>query len=96
MSDTYQVLVDDNFHYRDEDERYKFGNFSNSEEALTACKSIVDKFLQANYEKGVTAEQLYKEYITFGEDPFIVGEPAPFFSAWDYARKRCREICGES
>lgn len=27
---------------------------------------------------------------------FIDGEPSAYFSAWDYARQRCAEICGES
>lgn len=97
MLNSYQVFVDDNYHYRDEDERYKLGDFAIYEEALNVCKAIVDEFLQANYKPGVTAEQLYKNYVGFGEDPFIVGEPSPFpFSAWDYAKKRCSQICGES
>lgn len=97
MSNTYQVFVDDNFHYMDEDERYKHGDFATYEDALNACKTIVDEYLQASYKDGVTAEQLFDEYVMFGEDPFIVGEPAPFpFSAREYAKKRCAEICGAS
>lgn len=96
MANSFQVFVDDNYHYMDEDERYRHGDFSTYEEALEVCKAIVDEFLQANLKEGVTAGQLYAQYTMFGEDPFIVGEPSPFpFSAWEYAKKRCAEICGE-
>lgn len=97
MLNSYQVFVDDNFHYGNENERYKLGDFATYEAALNACQAIVDEFLRANYKEGITAEQVYKNYVGFGEDPFIVGEPAPFpFSARDYAEKRCAQICGES
>jgi hypothetical protein len=39
---SYQVLIDDNFHYQDESERVKHGVFATSEEAVAACRSIVD------------------------------------------------------
>jgi len=97
MANSYEVFVDDNYHYMDEGERYKHGEFATFEEALNACRAIVNEYLQTSYEEGMTAGQLYQVYTGFGEDPFIVGEPAPFhFSAWDYARERCSQICGES
>ena len=37
----YKVMVDDNFHYM-EDDRYELGTFSTIEEAIAACKRIVD------------------------------------------------------
>ena len=91
----YTVFVDDNFHYTDEDERYKLGEFDSLEEAIAACKKIVDSNLLANHKPEMTSVELYSAYCGFGEDPFIVvktGEP-PSFSAWDYARERCDEIC---
>lgn len=94
MANTYQVFVDDNFHHMDEEERYKHGDFQTFEEALTACRSIVDEYLQSNYKEGITADELYQNYTMFGEDPFILGENIPFhFSAWDYAKEKCSEIC---
>lgn len=41
----YKVLIDDNFHYQDEDERVAHGAFGTREEALAACRRIVDEFL---------------------------------------------------
>jgi hypothetical protein len=38
----YKVLVDDNFHYQDEGERSEHSVFSTADEAIAACKAIVD------------------------------------------------------
>lgn len=96
MANSYQVFIDDNFHYQDEDARYKLGDFETFEEAVAVCRKIVDEYLLENYKPGMTAGELSVNYTNFGDDPFIIGEPVPFrFSAWDYARERCRQICGD-
>ena len=90
----YRVLVDDNFHYMDESERYEHGTYADCASAIRECKTIVDRFLLAEHKPGMTEEKLWQLYTLFGDDPFIVsadGECA--FSAWDHARQRCREIC---
>jgi hypothetical protein len=33
----YKVMVDDNFHYQCEDERWQYGVFLTAEEAIAAC-----------------------------------------------------------
>jgi hypothetical protein len=90
----YTVLVDDNLHYMDGHESWKLGEFEAVEEAVAKAKEIVDEFLSHAYRKGMTAQQLYEQYIFFGEDPYIVGgSPKSTFSAWSYAKKKCQEIC---
>jgi hypothetical protein len=90
----YTVLVDDNYHYMDESERYTLGAFRSAEVAIEACKRLVDDFLEASC-KGLdpSSEKLYEHYVAFGPDPFIVtndpGIPEPPFSAWEYAREQC-------
>ena len=55
---------------------------------------IVDGELLHVYKKGVSAAELYNSYTSFGEDPFIRPSPrSRRFSAWEYARQRCEEIC---
>src|SRR5205823_728119 len=49
----YKVMVDDNFHYMEEDERDEFGTFSTIEEAVASCKRIVDDDL-SEFAKGKT------------------------------------------
>jgi hypothetical protein len=92
----YRVLVDDNFHYTDESERYELGEFDTLEEAVAACEKIVDEFLFSIYRPGMTAAELYTQYASFGEDPFIItGRGDVPFSARDYASERVKLICQE-
>lgn len=89
----YTVLVNDNSHYMDEGERYKLGDFSAYDQALAACMRLVDDFLEARRRPGMSAPQLFEQYTSFGEDPFVVPPAEPAFSAWDYARNRCEQLC---
>ncbi|SHG79307.1 hypothetical protein SAMN05443248_2674 [Bradyrhizobium erythrophlei] len=92
----YRVLIDDNFHYQDESERVTHGVFATADEALAACRSIVDQSLTGAFEPGMSATDLYERYTLFGDDPFIVvldpKDTPVAFSAWDYARERCAVI----
>jgi hypothetical protein len=89
----YAVLVDDNFHYTNADKRYEAGEYATLEEAVSRCRAIVDEFLKGGFKSGMSADELFELYVGFGEDPFIRG-PAATFSAWDYVRQRCDELCG--
>ena len=91
----YTVFVDDNFHYMDKGERYKLAEFDSADKAIAAAKKIVDEFLDSNHKPRQSAEELLAAYKSFGEDPWISSDDASCkFSAWDYAERRCREICG--
>lgn len=93
----YAVFVDDNFHYKDETERFKAGEFATLDEAITCCREIVDGFLHSTLQPDMSADALYAQYVSFGEDPFIRGPEANVaFRAWDYARQRCAELCPTS
>lgn len=90
----FKVLVDDNFHYMDEEERYFLAEFDTAQQAVDACKEIVDKFLFSRYKPGMTPEELYDVYTQMGEDPFVKhsGDEV-LFSAWNYAKEKCESIC---
>lgn len=91
----YKVMVDDNFHYTDEDERSEYGTFPTAEEALEVARRLVDDALLAQYVDGETADRLFERYKSFGDDPFVVafgGAPDVAFSAWTYARQRAQEL----
>jgi len=93
----YLVLVDDNFHYQDESERYELGEYPTLAAAVEAAQQLVDDFLIRAWIPGMTAEALYRAYNAFGEDPWIISIPEDggqiVFSAWDYAKKRAAELC---
>lgn len=93
----YRVLVDDNYNYMDPDDRYEQGTYDSLEDALAACRRLVDLSLEEAYQPGITADALYGHYKGFGDDPFIVvvggSDESAKFSAWDYAQERCRSMC---
>jgi hypothetical protein len=94
LGHTYSVYVDDNYHYMDEEARYKLGDFATLEEAIVVCKRRVDQFLN-KVPIDITAAERYEQYTGFGPDPFIVTDDpdagSPPFSAWSYAKERCQE-----
>ncbi len=90
---TYTVFVDDNSHYMDKSERYKLGDFDSCEKAVKACKKIVDEFFARVTPGKSSYKELWQGYSMFGEDPFIVCDDRGCkFSAWDYAKQRCKEL----
>jgi len=92
MGKKYIVMVDDNYHYMNEDERYKHGEYDTPEEAISVCKKIVECSIE--YENGATPGELYSNYCMFGEDPFIIGDVG--FSGRDYAKEYCEKLCQEN
>lgn len=89
----YEVFVDDNYHYMDESSRYSGGVFDSWEQAEAKCRMIVDEFLVANFKEGMAAEDLMRQYKSYGEDPWILSLSDRRFSAWDYAAERCEDLC---
>lgn len=73
MSKKYKVIVDDNYHYMDESERYVAGSYRSLEQAVERCKEITIKSLEHLYENGMTPEKLSAQWAMFGEDPFVFG-----------------------
>lgn len=92
----YHVMVDSNFHYMDESERYPAGEYDSLEDAIATAKRLVDRSLLEFASEGRTAGDLYAHYCQFGDDPFIVGSEKVEFSAREYAKVRCSEFTGES
>jgi hypothetical protein len=93
---SYIVMVDDNFHYMNEEERWQLGAFATADQAIAASKELVDENLSDYYRPGMTATELYEMYVGYGDDPFVISPsdaPNVDFSAWDYAKARAKELC---
>jgi hypothetical protein len=80
----------------DENERADHGVFANADDAIAACKETVDDELNKMWKPAMTAKELYRLYIAFGPDPFVVPlnpkDPDVEFSAWTYAKKRSKDL----
>jgi hypothetical protein len=88
----FQVMVSSHGAYQEDG--YKHGEFPDLASATAACKKIVDDFLLAQNTKapGQSSQDLFRLYSAFGEDPYVVGVQPSEFSAWDYAKERCRQL----
>ena len=84
----FKVFVDDHFHYMNEDERYLHGEFERLEDALSACKNIIDQSLN-HLLKNCSLGDLKDNYYLFGDDPFIEGED---FSSSLYVEEKIKEL----
>jgi len=90
----FVVQVADNFHYMDPDETHTEGEFATWDLAVAAARRIVDCSLADYCRPGVGWLEMYEQYTRFGEDPYIIPTPdGQRFSAWDYAKQRCQELC---
>jgi hypothetical protein len=65
----YKVLVNDNSHYMDITE---VPNFASADQAVAACKNIVDDDLASMWRPGTNAAELYRLYLAWGPDPFVI------------------------
>jgi hypothetical protein len=93
----YQLVIEDNHHFQDESGRREGQIFTDVESALNSCRTMVNWYLEREYRPGMTAAKLYSQYTSFGDDPSIqvlygTDERAKF-SAWNYAKQRCDELC---
>jgi hypothetical protein len=92
----YRVLIYDNTYYGDESERIDYGVFANADEAVAVSKRIVDDDLNAMWQPSMTAADLYQLYVSWGPDPVVLplnpNDPRVIFSAWPYAKARCRDV----
>lgn len=88
----YIVMVDDNFHFMDESERYSSGAYTTYEEAVEKCKQIVNEFLEDAISPKDSADSLYTTWLMYGENPFVDGGTENYFSSSQYAKKRCEVL----
>lgn len=89
-------MVDDNFHFMDEDERWTAGNYGSLRGALDKCLQMVGQDLRKDYRADTTATDLYESYTMMGDDPFITGPMKTVFSAWNYAKELAEFLAGKA
>ena len=87
----YTVCAYSSFHLMGDAEKYVLGEFGDCASAVAACKKIVDDFLLSIGESGNSPETLLEEYASSGPEPYVESDdPACWFSAADYVRRRIR------
>ena len=87
----YTVYAYSGFHLMGDAEKYLVGEFGDCASAVATCKRIVDDFLLSIGESANSPETLLGEYESSGPEPYIESDdPACWFSAADYLRRRIR------
>lgn len=90
------VKASDNSRFDTTESDYMYGAYMTYEEAYAKCEEIVEDFLTSNKTEGMSAEELYHHYISFGEEPYIVsvdGSECLPFPAINYAKEQVKLIC---
>ncbi len=92
----YHLRIYDNYHPMDESEAYDQGSFDTYTQAVAEAKKIIYEYMVYNWSRGMTLDDLIRQYSFYGADPVIL--PAgkgilPGFSARDYAGAIAEEIC---
>ena len=94
---SYRVSAAENSHYMDEDERRLVGVYEDIEQALAACRYVIDRSLRELHDEQMRPDELFRLWSVMGEDAWVVpvdeGLPMPDFSGRDYARLRSEDIC---
>jgi hypothetical protein len=94
---SYKVSAAENPHYMDEDEWRTAGFYDGIEEALAACRYIIDRSLRELDDDRMRATELFRLWAVMGEDAWVVplrdGLTKAEFSGRDYARLRSEDIC---
>lgn len=57
MTNTYRVLVEDNFHHQNPAHRYAGPAFDTFDEAVAYCTRLVDQFLTDAYRDGMSVDR---------------------------------------
>ena len=88
----YEVFYDENGSYMDESARSRAGTFVDAEEALAACRRMVEADLAEVTGPGAGPGHVLTLWRLYGRDPFICatdGSEDVKFSARSYAEERC-------
>jgi hypothetical protein len=79
-SATWRVLIIDNFHMHDADEHYEIGGFPSLEAAREYCRRFNHASLEHCRKPSMSAEDLVKQWLSFGEAASVIGDPEPMAS----------------
>ena len=97
---TYFVEGLTNFHGGASNVR-RIGEYETLEDAVRASKQVIDEFLNAKLQDGMTVADLFCQYQKFGEVPFIFCDDARTinvsgFNHFKYAMIRCSALCNRT
>ncbi len=90
----FTVYIDDVFNLYDTDCRRKHGEYQTYEEAVGACKKLIDDFIEDHAKNG--EDELHRCHYFWGKDPWVSPEPpGKHFSSSQYFQDEATRIFGK-
>jgi hypothetical protein len=76
----------------------RIGEYETLPDAIRVSERLIEEFLTANLESGMTVADLFSQYQNFGEFPFIFCDDARTinvsgFNHFRYAMEHCNALC---
>ena len=69
------------------------GVFDRLEDAVEACKEVVDNYLRSPINLFISPDMLVTDFLSYGHVPVIRGvENLPIFDVYDYLANRCKQV----
>lgn len=93
LSKSFSVDVYSDFRRSKQSPWVRIGEFDNLDDAIEACKKVVDDFLQSPINAFLGSERLRTAFFSYGDVPVINGvENLRSFDIYEYLAKRCGEV----
>jgi len=93
LSKPFSVNVYSDFRGSESSPWVSIGEFGKLDDAIEACKKVVDDFLQSPINAFIGSERLETAFLSYGDVPAIKGaENLPSFDIYAYLAMRCREV----
>jgi hypothetical protein len=89
----YSVEVFNDNLARNESPWIRLGIFNRLDQAISACRKVIDDYLNQHRHLTLTADQLATNYLMYGPAPCINGtENLKSFDLYEYLNRRCAEV----
>ena len=93
LSKSFSVDVYSDFRRSKQSPWVCIGEFDNLDDAIEACKRVVDEFLQSPINAFIGSDRLETAFLSYGDVPAIKGaENLPSFNIYAYLAMRCRKV----
>lgn len=93
LSKPFSVDIFSDRRSNDQNPWVRIGEFDDLEEAIEACKMVVDNFLSRYRAQPASADTLIFNYLNYGSVPCINGtENLKAFELYEYLNRRCAEL----
>jgi len=82
----YKVESYDAYDAPDERTYLTHGYFDDADEAIACAETVIRRFIEPKIRSGVSPKEIYSQFRSFGDVPWILGDSDIPFDAFDYVK----------